>query len=133
MIDRFYDIYTAIAVPLRAKFPGINVSDDVSGRKPKFPSALIEETSNIDTQTDNAPVSGFADLQYRITVQSSKTDGRIAEARSILATVDAVMQSLNFKRTAMLTQSGLYNNSVYKIEATYRAAIDKNGTLYLRR
>lgn len=133
MIDYQSDIFDTVADQLIQKRPDVNVVSDLSAGEPDFPSVLIEESQNLDTQIDNAEQSQFAELQYRITIQTNKAGTRMSDARAILADVDTILQSLNFRRTAMVTQSGLYTNSAYKIVATYKAAIDVNGVLYLRR
>lgn len=132
MIDYYPAIYTTIAKSVREKMPVVHVTGSLSlSPKSKFPCVAIEEISNLDDNTDNGPVAPYARLQYRITVQSNKSGGKLTEARAVLAAVDSVMQSLNFRRTSMTTQDGLYNNSVYKIEAVYTARIDQNGTISL--
>lgn len=131
MIDFYNEIYTSIATRLIKQVPGVNVTGSVSSQKPAFPCVSIEEIFNVDTSIDNGPQAPAARLQYRITIQTNKKTGRMAEARSILSTVDAIMQPLNFRRTSMATQDGLYNNSAYKIEAIYVARINQDGALAL--
>lgn len=131
MIDFYNAIYTSIATPLQDQVPGINVTGSVSNQKPSFPCVSIEEVSNVDTSIDNGPSAPAARLQYKITVQTNKRNGRMAEARNIIGIVDSIMQPMNFRRTSMATQDGLYNNSAYKIEAIYVARINQDGALAL--
>lgn len=130
MIDFYNEIYTSIATPLQAQVPGINVTGSVSNQKPSFPCVSIEETLNTDAEIDSGEKAPCAELTYRVTVQTNKKGARIADARKILGIVDSLMQPLNFRRTAMATQDGLYNNSAYKIEATYKVGITASGVLF---
>ena len=99
---------------------------------PKFPCAQIEESRNVPTEQDSADTSDIAFLQYRVRIYSNKTGGRVSEARAILAAVDETFEPLNLRRKTFVTQSGLYNASAYRIEATYEAAINVRGQLYRR-
>lgn len=130
MIDYYNPIFTAIAEPVVAQVPGASVTGSVSSQKPIFPCVSIVERVNIDAEIDSGESAPCAELSYVITIQTNKKEGRIAEARKILGIVDSVMQPFNFRRTAMVTQDGLYNNSAYKIEATYRVGITADGVLY---
>lgn len=132
MIDYQPQIFTAAARHLRSKFPGIYVTGEVSDAVAKFPCVQIEESRNVPTQQDNGVTSQYAMIQYRVRVYSSKKSGRISDARNILSEVDAVFEPLNLRRKTFLTQNGLYNNSAYRIEATYEAAIGADGALYRR-
>lgn len=132
MIDYYPQIFTAVAEPLREAIPGIYVTGTVStSGSDKFPCVVVEEVSNTDTSIDNDRTALEARLQYKVTVLSNKIGGRVTEARHILAETDKVFQSLNFRRTSMATQDGMYNNSAYKIEATYVARINQNGAISL--
>lgn len=132
MIDYQPQIFTAVASALRAKRPGIVVTGELSDQVAKFPCVQIEESRNVPTEQDNGPDSLFAEIQYRVRVYSSKKNGKMAEARAILADVDLVLEPLNLRRKTFLAQNGLYNNSAYRIEATYEAAIGADGVLYRR-
>lgn len=132
MIDYYPQIFTAVAEPLREAVPGIYVTGTVStSGTDKFPCVAVEEVNNEDTSIDNGSVAPEARLQYKVTVLSNKIGGRVTEARRILAEVDTVFQSLNFRRISMATQDGMYNNSAYKIEASYVARINQNGAISL--
>lgn len=134
MIDYYPEIFTAVAEPVRAQVPGAYVTGTVSSAKEtKFPCVAIEEVDNSDDCIDNGPEAPAARLQLRVTVLSNKIGGRITEARMLLGVVDSILQPLNFRRTAMVTQDGLYNNSAYQIEATYVARINQNGAISLSR
>lgn len=132
MIDYYSEIFTTVAEALRAKVPGVYVTGTVnSSDAPKFPCVAFAEANNTDDCIDNGPEAPAARLQYKVTVLSNKTGGRVTEARHILGEVDSILQSLNFRRTSMVTQDGMYNNSAYKIEAIYMARINQNGAISL--
>lgn len=132
MIDFQPQIFDVVATHLREVFPDIYVTGEISDLVPKFPCAQIEESRNIPTEQDSADTSDIALLQYRVRIYSNKTGGRVSEARAILAAVDETFEPLNLRRKTFVTQSGLYNASAYRIEATYEAAINARGQLYRR-
>ena len=132
MIDYFSAIYTTVATHLREKRPGITVTGEVSDQVAKFPCAQIEEVENIAVQQDNGETSLYARIKLRVRVYSNKQSVKVTEARAILSDTDEVLEPLNFRRKTFVTQNGLYNNSAYRIEATYEAVVDANGVLYRR-
>lgn len=132
MIDYSPQIFSAVAIPLRNEFKGIRVTNELSDLAPVLPCVQIEESTNIPTDQDNGDTSDRAFLQYRIRVITGKNDGRISEARHILAFIDSILEPLNLRRKTYVPQSGLYNNSTYRIDTTYEAAITANGQLMRR-
>lgn len=134
MIDILNALITAIKNGVKTAWPGIYITGELSENGvSRFPCILVEEIDNTDTEVDNSPSATQAFVQYRVTVYSNKDSGRISEARALASDIDDVMQRLNFRKRSFLGQSGLYNNSAYKIEVTYSAAADVNGVIYLRR
>lgn len=132
MIDYFPEIYSAIAVPIREAFPGICVTGVISDDPPAFPCVQIEESLNLPTDQDSGPNSTFALINIRLRIYSNKASSKVTEARSILGFVDNIFEPLNLRRISYVPLNGLYNNSVYRIEATYSAAISESGVLYRR-
>ena len=132
MVDFQPAIYTAAAEYLREQFPDIYVTGEISDQVPKLPCAQIEESRNVPTDQDNADISDIAFIQYRVRIYSNKKGGRVTEARSILAAIDTVFEPLNLRRKTYVATSGLYNNSAYRIEATYEAAINVRGQIMRR-
>lgn len=132
MINAQPPIFTVASTQLKAKFPGIKVTGELSDTETVFPCVQIEESSNVPVFQDNSPTSFYAAVQYRVAIFSNKNAGKTTEARSILSALDEVFEPLNLRRTAYTAQSGLYANSVYRITATYEAVIDENGTMYRR-
>ncbi len=130
MIDFYNSIYTAAAVPLRAHFPGIYVTGEVSDQIARFPCVQIEESRNIPSRQDNADRSSYARLQYRVRIYTNKENSRVSEARAILAYLDSIYEPMNLRRKTYVAQNGMYNNSTYRIEATYEVEVDANGVLY---
>ena len=130
MIDVFPPIYAAAATALKIKHPGVKVTGEISDQVAQFPCAQIEEYSNVPIWQDSGDISIYADLQLRVRLISNKKNGKISEARAMLATVDSVFEPLNIRRKSFVAQNGLYNNSAYRIEATYEVVADITGRLY---
>lgn len=131
MIDYFNSIFTAVAKELRKQVPGILVTGELSDERPKqFPCVEIEESNNVPDHLDSANRSKYARVVYRVRVYSNKTAGRKNEARAIVSIVDSVLEPLNLYRKSFAPLNGLYNNSVYRIECSYRATIGEDGMIY---
>ena len=132
MIDVFPLLFTVVAAELRDAHPGVKVTGEVSDQVAQFPCVQFEEYSNVPIWQDNGDSSDYALLRYRARVFSNSLTGKVSEARAILSTLDTVLEPLNVRRKSFVAQNGLYNNSAYRIEATYEVVADKNGTLYRR-
>ena len=132
MIDYFPEIYTAAAKAVRQAFPGVLVTGEITDDVPRFPCVQIEESLNVPTQQDNGPVPGYALINLRVRAYSNTAGGRVTQARALIACIDQVFEPLNLRRVSYVPMNGLYNNSAYRIEATYSAAIDESGVLYRR-
>lgn len=132
MIDFQSPIFSAVSAPLRERYAGIKVVSAISNDAASFPCVQIEESGNTPVQDDNGPVSLYARVTYHVRIYTSGNEGRVAEARRILASIDDILEPLNFRRIAFSPMSGLYGNSVYRIDATYRAVIDSDGRIYRR-
>lgn len=132
MIDALAAVFTAVAVPLREQFSGITVTGELSDTAAEFPCVQIEETGNLPTQQDSGPDSLYALVTYRIRVYSGLQEGRVKQARDILAAIDGILEPLNLRRKTYLSTSGLYNNSAYCIDATYTGCIGADGKIYRR-
>lgn len=131
MIDYFSSIYTAISKGLKDKFPKIYITGEIDDSNvKKFPCVQIEENSNLPVHLDSANHSKYAAVSIRVRVYSNKTNGKIAEARSIVNAVDEILEPLHFFRKSFAPLNGLYNNSVYRIDCSYGATVREDGMIY---
>lgn len=134
MIDIEKVVFTQVANAVQTEYPTVNVVSDYLDSVSEFPCVTIVEENNSTYvfSLDNAKEEHHANLMYSVNVYSNKTSGAKAEARNILAIVDAELQKLNFVRTFMQPIPNA-NRSVYRLTARYTAVVGKgveeNGTV----
>ena len=129
MIDKSNEIFTLVAKELREKFEGITVMGESIDVPSNFPTATIDEISNLPIEEDSRPINQYAHVRYRVQVFSNSTSKR-SEARRIYATIDNVLQNINLKCKSMSTTPEIYNSKIYQITSTYEAIIKEDGTIY---
>ena len=129
MIDKSNEIFTLVAKELREKFEGITVMGESIDVPSNFPTASIDEISNLPIEEDSRPINQYAHVRYRVQVFSNSTSKR-SEARRIYATIDNVLQNINLKCKSMSTTPEIYNSKIYQITSTYEAIIKEDGTIY---
>jgi hypothetical protein len=129
MIDKSNEIFTLVANKLREEFEGITVIGESIDVPSKFPTATIDEISNMPIEEDSRPINQYAHVRYRVQVFSNATSKR-SEARRIFATIDNVLQQINLKCKSMSTTPEIYNSKIYQITSTYEAIIKEDGTIY---
>jgi hypothetical protein len=129
MIDKSNEIFTLVANKLREEFEGITVIGESIDVPSKFPTATIDEISNMPIEEDSRPINQYAHVRYRVQVFSNATSKR-SEARRIFATIDNVLQQINMKCKSMSTTPEIYNSKIYQITSTYEAIIKEDGTIY---
>lgn len=130
MIDKSNEIFDAVAGDLRSKYTGVKVVGEYVATPTSFPTVTIDETQNIPTHLDSSVQNKYAEVVYRVQVFSNAKSGKRTQARKIYADLDAKMQELGFFAETYTTTPAVYNSEVYCITATYRAVVDREGTIY---
>lgn len=133
MIDIENEVYTIISDALEAEFPGVYVTGEVMNAPSEFPCVSVVESDNYTAinRLDSSDHERFGVLMYEINVYSDKTHGSKSECRAIMRLIDSKFFSLNFTRLVLTPVPNLYNASVYRLTARYRAETD--GTNIYRR
>ena len=129
MIDKSNEIFTLVANKLREEFEGITVIGESIDIPSKFPTATIDEISNLPIEEDSRSINQYAHVRYRVQVFSNATNKR-SEARKIYATIDNVLQQINLKCKSFSTLPEIYNSKVYQITSTYEAIIKEDGFIF---
>ena len=133
MIDIESQVYTKVITVLRVVHPGINTASVENYSPTKFPFVSIVEADNYSDRTtqDTASNENHVIVMYEINIFSNKKDGKKAEARSIEATVDEVLNSLGFTKTSS-TAINEGDGSRYRRAVRYTAVISNNNVIYRR-
>ena len=126
MINIENEIYTILATELESAFPSINVTGEYTNTPPGFPCVSITESDNYTAanRLDSSPTEKYGVLMYEINVYSNKAYARKSECKAIMQVIDSKLLSLNFIRLALTPVPNLFDASVYRMTARYRAESD---------
>ena len=129
MIDYESEIFDGAARAAMAAYPGITVTSVA-----EFPAMSMSEMSNsVDTsRSDLSNVENAAIVAYDVRTFSNLPLGAKEQAKSIMAAVDAYMESINFTRT--FTSQGKHPNnaSIYQVSCRYTASVGSDGMIHRR-
>ena len=133
MIDIESEIYTILSDALEATFPHIYVTGEYMNAPPSFPCVSIMESDNYSSlgRQDSSDKEKFGMLMYEINVYSNKSHGRKSECKAIMRLIAEKFYSLNFTRLALTPIPNLFDASVFRLTARFRAESD--GTNIYRR
>lgn len=131
MIDIEFDIFDAVADRLRAQYPGIFVTGDVSFSPARFPAVSVVETGNsVVANMRTSVIENAALVMYEVNVYSNKTGYSKIEAKEILSVVDEVLVGLGFTRVYSNPVQNMEDRNVFRIVARYEATVDKDLWIY---
>jgi hypothetical protein len=129
MIDKSNEIFTLIANKLRSEFEGIKVIGENIDIPKSFPTATIDEVSNLPVHKDTKMLNEYADVRYQVQVFTSGS-GKRSDARKIYAVIDELLQELNFQCKMFSTRPEIYDSQVYQITSSYEAVISEDGVIF---
>lgn len=134
MIDLESPLFTAIATALRSDYPGIFVTGEHVPIPACFPAVSITELDNAtDRRTrTNSSDEQFAEVMYEVNVYSNRTNGKKAEARTIIGTIDDMLLKYGFERVMLQPIPNLDDATIYRMTGRYRAVVSSNLTIYRR-
>lgn len=129
MLDFEGKIFSTVSTALRAAFSGIFVSGEYVDAPPSFPAVTLTESSNtvIRNRRTAQRIENGVNVMYEANVYSNKKNGKKAQAREIMATLDEQMASLGFTRTFLNPVPNVADASIYRIVARYEAAVLPEG------
>ena len=131
MIDIESAVFNAVAEELRAVYPDIYVTGDISASPSRFPAVFIVETSNsVLTSMRTANIENAVTVMYEVNVYSNKIGYGKSEAKDILATADAMFSRIGFTRIFSNQVQNLEDKQIYRIVARYEAVVDKDLWIY---
>jgi hypothetical protein len=130
MIDIESQIFTKIVEAL----PDVYVAGMYEAVPSAFPAVYISEIDNSVWRNgiSSSRQENYAAIEYEVNIYSNKTSGRKSECRQIAATVDSVMESLNFTRRTFTPVPNFADATIYRVVARYRAVVGQNEVLYRR-
>lgn len=132
MIDIESKIVDAIRTDLISEYPLIYVASEYVPVAPAFPAVIVYEVDNYSHENSMEDTETHANVLYEVQVYSNKSKGRKAEAKTILARIDAVLQGYKFVRTMKLELRNPDQPSVFRLVARYRAVVSTDYRVYRR-
>lgn len=131
MIDVENQVYTILSDALETAFPGIYVTGEYVNAPNSFPCVGIMEKDNYPVRLDSGESEKYSLVMYEVEAYSNRASGKKTECKNIMQLVNETMHSLNFKRLAQTPVPNLFDASIYRIAARYRAETD--GKYFYRR
>jgi hypothetical protein len=134
VIDVENEIFSKVAVAVRAAFPSVFMSGEYIRTPPKFPFVSLVEMSNTayDRTQSSAGLENHASLMYEVNVYSNKTSGKKSECKAIAALIDNELATLGFSRTMLQPIPNMDDATIYRMTGRYTAVISKDKKLYRR-
>ena len=134
MIDYENEIFTAVAMVVRAKYPDIYMVGEYVKTPPKFPFVSLVEMDNQTYQRteDSGSSENHASVMYEVNIYSNKTVGKKTECKEIAAVIDEQMLALGFARTMLQPIPNLDDATIYRMVGRYSAIISKDKVIYRR-
>lgn len=125
------DIESEVGNRIADLLEGIDVYSDEARIPARFPYVSISEADNYSlvTTRDTSSSNKYSVLMYEINVYSNKAVGRKSECKSIMDCIDSAMDGMGFTRMSRLP-TPTQDTGIYRMTARYRAAADRNGTIY---
>ena len=133
MIDIEPQVYTNVVTALRVTFPNIGTAGVENLSPSKFPFVCLYEADNYALQStrDTASNENHIVVMYEANIFSNKKDGKKAEAKSIEAIIDDVMDRIGFTKTSS-TAINEGDGSRYRRAVRYQAIVSKNNIIFRR-
>lgn len=134
MIDYENEIFNAVAMVVRAKYPDIYMVGEYVKTPPKFPFVSLVEMDNQTYQRteDSGSSENHASVMYEVNIYSNKTVGKKTECKEIAAVIDEQMLALGFARTMLQPIPNLDDATIYRMVGRYSAIISKDKVIYRR-
>lgn len=126
MTDIFNWLFTEIATPVRAEYPGVYITGERLNMPEKFPCVEVVEADSYEVSSgiDNTLKENLTALMYEITVFSNKQFGKRSQCIEILSTIDTIMKRKNATRIARVEGYFGSDATIYMVKARYRLRTD---------
>ena len=132
MIDIFNMVYTDLSTQLTADFTNLTVSAVPVLVPEVFPYVTIDEADNYSYAQSRSGTDreGYANVVYEINIYSKDESDKHAQARSIAAKADGLMQDKGFTRISMNPVLDEQDPSYYRLILRYNAVVSADYKIY---
>ena len=127
------DVYTKVVTALRTEYgtDAIFTTGEYTPTPPKFPCVYIHEADNFNNGFDGCNHEVVTAVMYEVEVYSNKHNGKKAEAKGIMQSVDSVLTPMGFRRNLTQQIPNMSDSTIFRLIARYSANVINN-TIYRR-
>lgn len=132
MIDIENEVFSEVADYVDRNYPGVYLTSEYVKAPSSFPAASLVEIDNAvvaATQTSSSN-ENHATVLYEASVYSNKHTGKKAECKEIIALIDERMIQMGFTRIMLNVVPDLYDATIYRMVARYRAVVSSGHVIY---
>lgn len=109
----------------------VSVTNEYTPTPESFPCVFIHEADNFNADFNGSNVEVVTGIMLEVEVYTNKWDGKVEQAKEIMALIDSVYTPIGLKRTFMHPIPNMYDATIYRLTARYTAAVIGN-TIYRR-
>ncbi len=134
MIDIENEIYSAVSIKIRERYPEIYITGEYVATPTSFPCVSVIEQSNYAYQRSRTSTNNenHVEVMYEVNVYSNKKTGKKAEAKAIMNVIDKIFNDLGFTRIMQNPVPNLLDATIYRIVARYAAIVGTDKVIYRR-
>lgn len=132
MIDIENEIFSEVADYIDQNYPGVFLTSEYVKAPSSFPAASLVEIDNTvvrETQT-GSNTENHATVLYEANVYSNRQTAKKTECKQIIALIDARMAQIGFTRVMLNVVPNLYDATIYRMVARYRAVVSSDHVIY---
>ena len=132
MIDIENEIFSEVADYVDQGYPGVYLTSEYVKAPSSFPAASLVEIDNTvvaSTQT-SGNYENHATVLYEANVYSNKHTGKKSECKEIIALIDERMTQMGFTRVMRNVVPDLFDATIYRMVARYRAVVSRDHVVY---
>ena len=122
------DVFTLVKTELITQY-GVNnilVTGEYTPTPAKFPCVFIYEADNFNAGFDGCNHEVVTGVMYEVEVYTNKQNGKKAQAKAIMQTIDTLLTKYGFTRTFMQPIPNMNDATIFRLTARYTAAVIDN-------
>lgn len=122
------EIFTSVATALRTEYGtgNIFVTGEYTPTPPLFPCVFIHEADNFNAGYDGSNHEVVTGVMYEVDVYTNLQNGKKAQAKGIMDSIDALMTGFGFTRTFIHQLPNMNDATIFRLTARYTAAVIDN-------
>lgn len=122
------DVFTLVANALRTEYGAnsIFITGEYTPTPPKFPCVYLHEADNFNNGFDGCNHEIVTGVMYEVEVYSNKQNGKKAEAKSIMESIDDILTPLGFRRNLIQQIPNMSDATIFRLLARYSANVIDN-------